>query len=45
MRALQNNRIKFVSLDQASTKRKNAVDEFKKDKSITVFLLHAERER
>jgi SNF2 family DNA or RNA helicase len=45
MRALQNNRITFVSLDQASNKKKNAVDEFKKNKDITVFLLHAERER
>lgn len=45
MVALRNNGIKFVSFDQGSGRNRNAVEEFKRDDSITVFLLHAERER
>lgn len=44
MHALKNNGIKFVSFD-SGTKMKDAVEKFKKDPSITAFLLHAERER
>jgi E3 ubiquitin-protein ligase SHPRH len=42
-RALRQNGIKFASFD--GNKTKDVVDNFIKDKSITVFLLHAERER
>lgn len=42
-RALRENHIKFVSFDQNS-KKNNVVEQFHADKSIAVFLLHAERE-
>lgn len=42
--ALTQNGIKYVSLDQDS-KTRNVAELFKKDKSISVFLLHAEKER
>jgi E3 ubiquitin-protein ligase SHPRH len=41
--ALNANHISFVSLDQGG-KTKDEVERFKKDKTISVFLLHAERE-
>ncbi|BEI82473.1 hypothetical protein CcaverHIS002_0303410 [Cutaneotrichosporon cavernicola] len=41
--ALRANGIKFVSFD-ANSKKNNVVEKFHADKSITVFLLHAERE-
>ena len=44
IRALRTNGISFVSFDQPS-KRKDIVDNFINDASISVFLLHAERER
>nr|ODN87625.1 hypothetical protein L203_03405 [Cryptococcus depauperatus CBS 7841] len=43
MRALQANNLSFISFDQ-NKKHKDVVDQFIKDESITVFLLHAERE-
>lgn len=43
-RALRQNGIKFASFD-SKKKTKDVVDDFIKDTSITVFLLHAERER
>lgn len=42
-KALRANGIRFVSLD-ANSKKNNVVEKFHADKSITVFLLHAERE-
>ncbi|TXT06109.1 hypothetical protein VHUM_03582 [Vanrija humicola] len=42
-RALSINRIKYVSFD-SNTKSNNVVEEFHRDPSISVFLLHAERE-
>lgn len=44
MAALRMNAIKYASFD-AKTKTKDVVDQFIKDESVTVFLLHAERER
>lgn len=43
--ALRNNGIKFVAFDQGVGRNKNAIEQFKQDDTITVFLLHAERER
>lgn len=43
IRALETNRIKCVAFDQGD-KTKDVVDRFLKDQTITVFLLHAERE-
>ncbi|EIW68737.1 hypothetical protein TREMEDRAFT_71902 [Tremella mesenterica DSM 1558] len=43
LQALNANRIKWVSFDQSS-KTRDVVDLFIKDESISVFLLHAERE-
>ncbi|WVQ97832.1 hypothetical protein IAU59_004947 [Kwoniella sp. CBS 9459] len=43
MQALEQNSIKFISFDQGR-KQKDVVDQFLKDQSISVFLLHAERE-
>ncbi|WVQ69001.1 uncharacterized protein L199_007213 [Kwoniella botswanensis] len=43
MQALRANDIKFTSFDEGK-KRKDVVDKFLKDKSIKVFLLHAEKE-
>ncbi|WWC67711.1 uncharacterized protein I206_101623 [Kwoniella pini CBS 10737] len=43
MQALRSNDIKYTSFDEGK-KRKDVVDEFLKDESIKVFLLHAERE-
>jgi E3 ubiquitin-protein ligase SHPRH len=45
MTALRNNGIRFVSFDQGTGRNKNAIEQFKNDETITVFLLHAERER
>jgi len=42
-RALTDNRIKFVSFDRNS-KKNDVVSQFHADPTITVFLLHAERE-
>ena len=44
MAALEANGISFASFDQGG-RRKDIVDKFLSDTSITVFLLHAERER
>lgn len=44
MQALRLNGISFASFDQGK-KQKDVVDQFLKDESISVFLLHAERER
>ncbi|ORY26908.1 SNF2 family N-terminal domain-domain-containing protein [Naematelia encephala] len=43
MRALETNGITFISFDQGG-RAKDIVDTFQKDTSISVFLLHAERE-
>ncbi|WWC59243.1 uncharacterized protein I303_101793 [Kwoniella dejecticola CBS 10117] len=43
MQALRANDIKYISFDEGK-KRKDVVDEFQKDETIKVFLLHAERE-
>jgi hypothetical protein len=45
--ALTANGIKYASFDTVRGRKstKDVVDDFIKDKSITVFLLHAERER
>ncbi|KAL1409743.1 hypothetical protein Q8F55_003740 [Vanrija albida] len=42
-RALSVNRIKYVSFE-SNSKSNNVVEEFHRDRSISVFLLHAERE-
>lgn len=42
--ALHSNDIKYVSFDSGG-KLNDVVERFKKDPTITVFLLHAERER
>jgi E3 ubiquitin-protein ligase SHPRH len=42
---LQRNGITFVSFDRGGKLGGDIVDEFLKDESITVFLLHAEKER
>lgn len=44
MQALRLNGISFASFDQGK-KQKDVVDQFLRDESISVFLLHAERER
>ncbi|OCF41195.1 hypothetical protein I317_05025 [Kwoniella heveanensis CBS 569] len=43
MQALEQNNIKFTSFE-SGRKQKDVVDTFLKDESISVFLLHAERE-
>ncbi|KAK8846763.1 hypothetical protein IAR55_005851 [Kwoniella newhampshirensis] len=43
MQALRSNGIRFMSFDQGK-KQKDVVDQFIKDTSVPVFLLHAERE-
>lgn len=45
--ALKANGISYASFDNkdGKSRQKDVVDDFIKDKSITVFLLHAERER
>ncbi|WVF70051.1 hypothetical protein IAT40_004838 [Kwoniella sp. CBS 6097] len=43
MQALEQNNIKYISFDQGR-KQKDVLDQFLKDESISVFLLHAERE-
>lgn len=46
MNALRLNGIKYASFDdQNRGNTKDVVDKFVNDSSITVFLLHAERER
>lgn len=44
IRALHLNGIKHVAFDQGK-KGRDIVEQFIKDESITVFLLHAEKER
>jgi E3 ubiquitin-protein ligase SHPRH len=44
IRALKLNGIKFISFDQGKA-HKDVVEKFIEDRTITVFLLHAERER
>jgi E3 ubiquitin-protein ligase SHPRH len=45
IQALRANNISFVSFDKGGKQGGNIVDQFIKDESITVFLLHAEKER
>jgi E3 ubiquitin-protein ligase SHPRH len=45
IQALRANNISFVSFDKGGKQGGNIVDQFIKDQSITVFLLHAEKER
>jgi len=45
IQALQRNGISFVSFDKGGKQGGDIVDEFIKDEKISVFLLHAEKER
>lgn len=45
IQALKANGISFVALDKGGKQAGDTVERFHKDESITVFLLHAERER
>lgn len=45
IQALETNGIKFVSFDKGGKLGGDIVEEFQQDETITVFLLHAERER
>jgi E3 ubiquitin-protein ligase SHPRH len=45
IQALKANDISFVALDKGGKQAGDMVEQFHKDESITVFLLHAERER
>jgi len=45
IQALKRNGISFVSFDRGGKHGGDIVDEFLKNDSITVFLLHAEKER
>jgi hypothetical protein len=45
IQALKANGISFVALDKGGKQAGDMVEQFHKDESITVFLLHAERER
>ena len=45
IQALKANGISFVALDKGGKQAGDTVERFHKDETITVFLLHAERER